>query len=351
MRAGPSTAPVFPLRVEPSIVTRLAWRATLVHDPAMDVYLNGRIVPASEAKVAWDDAGLQHAVGLFETMSARGGAVFRLRQHVERLSESARVLGLAREVRVEPLMQAVQAMVDHAARGGLEAARVRLTVTAGTLNLLRGEEGVIEPRPTVMVVVTPPTVYDPAYFERGVRVTVAGPLANPLDPLAGHKTLNYWGRLRTLRQAASAPGGGAGESIWLQVTNHLASGVVSNLFVVRDGRLLTPIARGEEVTGALPAPVLPGVTRAAVMELAAGMGVGEGGVERRMLTITDLLDADEVFLTNSSWGVLPVRQVEGKPIGGGGVGELTAALRRGLEELVVSEAEASQAVGREGVGK
>lgn len=305
----------------------------------MDVYLNGRFVPAEDAAVRWDDAGLQHAVGLFETMSARGReggeAIFRLRQHVERLADSARVLGLAAEVRVEPLMDAVREAVKHAVAEGLPAARVRLTVTAGSLNLLRPADSgteVTQPRPTVMVVVTPPTVYDAAYFERGVTVTVAGPLANPMDPLAGHKTLAYWSRLRTLRQAASA---GAGEAIWLQVTNHLASGAVSNVFVVRGGRLLTPIARGEEVAGGLPAPVLPGVTRAAVMEIAAARGIG---VERRMLTIADLLDADEAFLTNSSWGVLPVRQVEAKVIGGGGVGEMTATLRQGLAQLVAAEA-------------
>jgi len=168
-------------------------------------------------------------------------------------------------------------------------------------------------------------------FTAGITALIAPPLANPLDPTAGHKTLNYWPRLRTLRQAATA---GAGEAIWLNLTNHLAGGAVSNIFLVKAGRLLTPYARGEETQGALPAPVLPGITRAAIIELAAQHGLE---VERRMLSVEDLLDADEVFLTNSGWGVLPVSKVEKKQIGGGAAGEITTKLRAGLLELIDRE--------------
>ncbi len=83
-----------------------------------------------------------------------------------------------------------------------------------------------------------------------------------------------------------------------------------------------------------PAPVLPGITRAAVIELAESLGLS---VHRRMLGIADLLDADEAFLTNSSWLVLPVTRVEKKPIGGGTVGEVTTRLRTGILEMVERE--------------
>jgi branched-subunit amino acid aminotransferase/4-amino-4-deoxychorismate lyase len=149
--------------------------------------------------------------------------------------------------------------------------------------------------------------------------------------MAGHKTLAYWGRLRTLRQAASA---GAGEAIWLNVTNHLASGAVSNIFLVKDNELLTPFARGEEVPAALPAPVLPGVTREAVIELAQAASLP---LQRRMLSVNDLLEADEVFLTNSSWLILPVTKVEKKPIGEGKVGPVTQRLRESLLDLIARE--------------
>jgi branched-subunit amino acid aminotransferase/4-amino-4-deoxychorismate lyase len=179
-------------------------------------------------------------------------------------------------------------------------------------------------------------------FERGAVAVLADLRVNPLDPIQGHKTLNYWPRLRELQVAA---GKRAGEALVFQVTNHLAGGCVSNAFLVRDGRLLTPIARGEEqeVAGEepeehasrgggppLPSPVLPGIVRRWVMDWALANGVE---VERRMLTIDDVLRADEVLLTNSSWGVLPVVQVENARIGGGTVGDVTSRLVGAWSEL------------------
>ena len=227
----------------------------------------------------------------------------------------------------EELTNAVSATLST---NDLADARIRLTVTAGRLNLLRSdqEDG---PEQTLLVVAAPPTAYDPAYFDRGVTVVVAAAASNPMDPFAGHKTLAYWHRLHTLRQAAAL---GAAEAIWLNISNHLAGGAVSNLFLVRDGVLLTPPARGEESEGALPSPVLPGVTRASVLEVAAESGIQ---VTRRMLTIDDLLEADEVFLTNSSWQILPVTCVEKKTIGDGSVGGATRRLRKRVLALIEKE--------------
>ncbi|MEX0776375.1 MAG: aminotransferase class IV [Phycisphaeraceae bacterium] len=295
----------------------------------MDVFLNGKMVPFDQATISVHDAGFQHALGLFETMAVHHGQVFRLDEHLARLAHSAATLGLARELHIAPLAQAVRQTVTH---NQLQLARVRLTLTAGDVSLLKPAAGAAPPpQPTLLIVATPPTEYDPGYFEQGITVLIAPAGANPFDALAGHKTLSYWARLRTLRQAAAA---GAGEAIWLNVTNHLASGAVSNVFLVRDGTLLTPIARGQEAAGALPAPVLPGVTRAAIIELAAALGLP---VEKRMLSIDDLLDADEVFLTNSSWNVLPVTRVEKKAIGDGAVGPVTRRLREALLELIKRE--------------
>jgi branched-subunit amino acid aminotransferase/4-amino-4-deoxychorismate lyase len=202
------------------------------------------------------------------------------------------------------------------------------------LSLLSGKPTPGSSPGTVLIQPGEPTEFDPRYFEDGITVLIAQPGANPFDAMAGHKTLAYWSRLRTLRQAASVRGAGAGEAIWLNVSNHLASGAISNLFLVKDGQLLTPIARGEESEKGLPAPVLPGITRAAVIELAEGLGVT---VKRQMLSIDDLLDADEVFLTNSSWHILPVSRVEKSPIGQGKAGDLTRRLRTDLLKLIERE--------------
>jgi branched-subunit amino acid aminotransferase/4-amino-4-deoxychorismate lyase len=131
-----------------------------------------------------------------------------------------------------------------------------------------------------------------------------------------------------LQQAAAK---GAAEALVLQVSNHLASGCVSNVFLVRDGALLTPIARGEEAGGeargkgrVLPSPVLPGITRAWVLEEAERRGIE---ARRQMLSAAEVLEADEVFLTNSSWGVLPIVKFEASAIGDGVPGKVTKGLR------------------------
>lgn len=283
------------------------------------VWINGQFVERAEARLSAFDAAVQHAVGLFETMLAVNGRVFRLFEHLDRLQRSARELGLTESLRLNPLGEAVQRVVEESA---LDRARVRLTVTGGDLNLLAsGGPGPVDP--TVMIAAQPATPYPAEMFERGVMAVIGALRLNPLDPTQGHKTLNYWARLRELQHAARA---GAGEAILLQVTNHLGGGAVSNLFLIKDGAVLTPIARGEEdpAPTALRSPVLPGVTRRAVLDFAADMGLA---CEARMLTVDDLLGADEAFLTNSSWGVLPVVRIEAAPIGTGAPGPATRALR------------------------
>jgi len=298
------------------------------------VWLNGRFMSREDATVSVFDAGLQHAVGLFETMLGAQGRVFRIERHMARLAASAAALGLSESLRPAMLAEAVDSVVQRSGLAeGQGRARVRLTITGGALNMLpsAAASGQAGSDPTILIVATPATAYPQELIDRGVSVRIADARANPFEPGAGHKTLNYWWRLRELQQAGRA---GASEAIVLQVSNHVAGGCVSNLMAAKDGVLLTPIAQGEEVAGAIPSPVLPGVTRGAILEFAAELRIN---AERRMMTIADVLDADEVFLTNSSWGVLPVVKVEGKRIGSGEPGGMTRRLRERWLEAVRDE--------------
>ena len=293
---------------------------------SLEVWLDGRFVGVDEAKVSAFDAGFQHGVGLFETLTARNGAAFRPRAHVSRLERSARDLLLLDALRTDALVEAIDQTIRH---NQLQSARVRLTVTGGSLNLRVDQPGRSDP--TILIHAQPPTSTPPQLREQGIRVTVADDRLSPLDASGGAKTLNYWMRLLALQKAGAV---GGSESLWFTVSNHLVGGSTSNALLYRDGVLLTPFARGEEPEGALASPVRPGVTREAVLELARQRGVP---VKCRPLDITDVLEADEVMLTNSGWGILPVVAVEQATIGSGDPGELTRTLHEDLERLVEQE--------------
>lgn len=326
------------------------------------VFLHGQFMDARDAQISAFDAGFQHGVGLFETMLAiasKDGSrprVLHLWEHLERLRQSAFDLGLASSIHTDALAEAVERTSAKEAdlSPDTQRFRVRLTLSGGDLNMLArrmtagstGETPAHEP--TLMIHVQPATVYPDEMFHRGVRALVADMKANPFDPAQGHKTLNYWSRLTELQRAAAK---GAGESLVFQLTNHLAGGCVSNAFIVKDGTISTPIARGEEsdVAGGeadptepsqqrapitLPSPVLPGITRRWVLDWALASGLA---AQRKMISIRDVLAADEVFLTNSSWGVLPVVAVEAEQIAAGTPGEVTGRVMSAWNELASAD--------------
>jgi len=283
----------------------------------MKAWLNGKLINRDSAQLSAFDAAIQHGIGLFETMRATGHHIYRIESHLNRLAESARQLRLTDKLHIAPLIEAVQQTVVE---NNLENSRIRLTLTGGDLNLLQSQH-TSPATPSILIVAQPATQYPDELFENGARVIIADGRLNPFDPTAGHKTINYWSRLQALQQAAAKQ---SSEALWFSVTNHLMSGSVSNLFIVKDGTLLTPIAHGEESEGSLPSVVLPGITRKAVIELAQGIGIG---TSKQMLDINQLLEADEVFLTNSSWGILPVTAVEAENIADGNPGQITKQLR------------------------
>lgn len=315
------------------------------------VWLNGTLLPMRDAKVSAFDAGFTHAVGLFETLLGGNGSsgpwAVHLAEHMIRLRDSAAELGLAEHINTNALADAVLETIEAS---GLERARVRLTFSGGDLNMLGrtwdkartsespspGSTANTGPAstgvdPTILIVAQEATAYPAEMYERGVAVTIADMRSNPLDPLAGHKTLNYWGRLRELRAAGAK---GAAEALVMQVTNHLSGGCVSNALIVKGDQLLTPVARGEEDRATMPSPVLPGTVREWALAWANDQGIT---VDRRLITIEDLLNADEVLLTNSSWGVLPVVKIEREAVADATPGRIALELRRAWTDKINEE--------------
>lgn len=281
------------------------------------VYLNGRFVSEPEAMVSISDGGWLHGAGLFETMRAQSGRVFRLESHMRRLLGSAAKLLRPIDQTQLPTPVDFKVLMDH---NELAEARLRMTVTAGAVRT--GPEEEPEPELNICVTASELTAYPDEMYRQGIGVIVCGFRQSPTDPLAGHKTTSYLARLLALREAQSAR---RIEALWFTTNNELAEGSVSNVFIVSGGRLRTP---------SLDTPVLPGIARGAVIEAAgdAGIEVDEGA-----LTIDSLLDADEVFLTNTIMQVMPVIAVERHTIGDGKVGAMTRSLSEAFCDLVRKE--------------
>lgn len=303
----------------------------------MQVWLNGVLVSMEEARVSLFDAGIQHGVGVFTTMCFSNGRVFRLDQHLDRIKSSATELNLLAVLELAPLARAVAHTI---ASSGLTSGRLRLTITGGDMMLSasNARSGQVRHDPTIAIVAQPPTSYPDAIFRDGVRVRIADARLNQADPFAGHKTLWYWPRLKELQAAALAQ---CSESLYFNLSNRLVSGAVSNVFLVDEAGIRTPAIRGELRGSASDASaVLPGVTRSAIIEIAAAHGLKvEASPD---MTVNELLSAREVFLTNSSWGVLPVTAVEATAIGSGTAGKVTALLRREYLDLVERATDSGQ---------
>jgi branched-chain amino acid aminotransferase len=280
------------------------------------VWLNGNFVDESTAAIPLRDPGLLHGLGVFTTMRSYGGRVFRLDQHLARLRESCEALSIR-----PPDEQVGSGVAELLVRNDFTDARLRLTITPANQFLTAGA---LEPYPA-------------AFYQRGITVVLVDEhKLNPFDPASGHKTFNYLGRLSALRAAGKQQ---AGEALWFDVHNYLQSGSISNVFIVKDNELFTPPTpremRESVNPDSIPYPksaVLPGITRQTVIELAraASIDVRLSGIDVNML-----LDADEVFLTNSIMEVMPVCRIERKAVANDRPGPMTRLLAERYQRLIM----------------
>ncbi len=295
------------------------------------VWLNGHLADEATAAVSARDAGLLHGAGVFTTMRAYGGRVFRLDEHLKRLRRSCEHLFVPLVHKDELIASAVENLLG---RNSLTDARVRITITRG----VTGRDPLHGTRmePTTLITAAPFEPYPEDYYRSGLTVIVLDEQkANPYDIQAGHKTLDYFSRLAALKSAAERR---AGEALWFNVHNYLQSGSISNVFIVKDGCVLTPPTpvdlQNRETAGGIPYPrsaTLPGITRLTTLELADSAGVP---TRIASIDINALLDADEVFLTNSIMGIMPVSRIEQHGIGDARPGPITQQLARLYEQRI-----------------
>lgn len=270
------------------------------------LYVNGRWVVPEEARLSPLDRGFTLADGVFETMVARGGDVFRLSDHLERLRQGASLL----EIPLPAQEQLSAAILETLRRNDLPRSVVRLTLTRG-VDTGRGLAVAGDASPTVVIRVTPHRA--PETLPPGLRVVVAAARRNEASPLSRVKSLGYTEGVLARLEAHRA---GADDAVFLNTAGRLACGTSSNLFLVQDGVLLTPpIEEG----------ALPGIARRTILELAVALGFS---VVEQPLPSKALESAQEAFVTNVVTGPIPVVAVAGYPLSGGRAGPSTERLWR-----------------------
>ena len=281
------------------------------------VYLDGQFTTAADAKVSLLDRAYLFGDSVFETVRTYAGMPFQLAAHLDRLSHSAAVLGI-------PLAQnhaAVTELVGETVRRtGLDEAYVRITLSRGEGG--RGLSPVGCEKPVLSIISRPLFPYPAAAYRDGIRSMTVATRRVPaacLDPSI--KCGNYLPSIMARRELDAA---GLIEGVQLSVDGCVVCGTVSNVFIVRGGHLITPdLASG----------CLPGITRAAVLELAIKLGIQCG--EQR-LNSADLAAADEMFFTNTLMECLPVAELDGRRLGAA-PGVVTQRVMGAWREMVAEE--------------
>ncbi|AXR79107.1 aminotransferase class IV [Natrarchaeobaculum sulfurireducens] len=273
-------------------------------------HVDGDLVPASEATVSVDDRGFRYGDAAFETMRAYGGTIFEWDRHVERLERTCQSLSLAHGLADTDLRDRID---ETLAANDLADAYVRLSITRGV------QPGKLTPQPevdpTVVIYVTPlprgglesEPVWDGPATVKSIETRRMPEQAVP----ASAKTHNY---LNGILARAELRGTDADEALLSDLEGNVAEGATSNLFFVRDGVLCTPTTDG---------PVLPGITRELVLELAEDAGVP---TREEQYGLEEVCEAEEAFLTNRTWELRPVDRVDDAVIGGGPVTERLSQL-------------------------
>ena len=269
------------------------------------VYIDGKFYPKSEAKVSVYDHGLLYGDGVFEGIRAYNGIVFKLKEHIDRLYRSAHPIFLKIPLTKAELTEAV---LETLKKNKLKDAYIRLVVTRGIGDL--GLDPRKCPKPTVIIITEPTLVlHSPEKLEKGISTVITWVRRNSVDAATHElKSLNY---LNSILGKIEANNSGVDEAICLDKTGFVCEGVGENIFIVRDGKLLTP---------PLSSGALDGITRAFVIKLAKKMGIE---VIERNITPNELFTADEAFFTGTAAEVAPIHDVNGRVIGPGKQGPVT----------------------------
>ncbi|XZE42987.1 branched-chain-amino-acid transaminase [Pirellulaceae bacterium SH467] len=282
---------------------------------ALQIYITGKFYDKADAKISVYDHGLLYGDGVFEGMRSYSGKVFRLQEHLDRLYESARAICLEIPISKEEMEKATYATLQ---KNNLVDAYIRLVVTRGSGSLGLDPNKTSDPQ--VIIIADSISLYPAEFYEKGLKIITASTIRNHPAALSPRiKSLNYLNNIMAKIEGLQA---GCIEALMLNHKGEVAECTGDNIFIVKQGVLLTPPK---------DAGILEGITRNAILDLAKELGII--GFEQTM-TRHDLFVADECFLTGSAAEVIPVVTIDGRPVGTGAVGPVTKRLLDAFKKLV-----------------
>jgi branched-chain amino acid aminotransferase len=282
----------------------------------MLVYLNGRFVPKEQAAISVFDHGFLYGDGIYETMRAYNGSFFLLNRHLARLRYSADAVSLTLPMSLDEIGAALHKTITVNRLGN---AYVRLHISRGP-----GEIGLdpgLCPEPTMVIIAKPFKAYPLEYYDRGVSVAIVTTRRN--HPLALNPSIKGTNFLNNILAKVEANKTGAYEGIMLNWEGFVAEGTISNIFLVKGGVLWTP---------ALNVGILEGVTRGLVLDLARKESIP---AQEAAFYPQELIESDECFITNSTVEIMPVTLINGRRVGSGRPGPLTATLMKAYKQEVL----------------
>jgi branched-chain amino acid aminotransferase len=281
-------------------------------------YVNDRLVPREEATVSVLDRGFIYGDGIFETLCIHHGMVFRILQHLKRLAESASIVRIRLPWTCEEIAEKILLTVRE---NGVSEGVVRVNISRGVGTWRLTTKGA--DHPTLVISIYPSPEYSADTFTKGWPIIISRDVM-VMDPVipARAKTTN---RLNLIFAKCEAEERGAMEAILLNRNGHLTEGTTSNMFFSSRGTLFTP----SEESG-----ILWGITRDLALRIARDLGIElvEGFFEP-----SDLIRADEAFLTFTTGGVIPVHSVDGIVLGRGEAGSMTKRIMAKYQEIFERE--------------
>jgi len=285
----------------------------------MKIYINGKFYDKSQAKISVFDHGLLYGDGVFEGIRSYNRLVFKLKEHIERLFESAHTIMLKIPLSKE---QMIKAVISTLKENNLKDAYIRLIVTRG-----EGDLG-LDPRKcagnaTVIVITDKIALYPERFYKQGLEIITVPTIRNLPEALNPQiKSLNYLNNILAKIEAVNA---GCDEAIMLDSLGYIAECTGDNIFIVKRNHLYTP----PQCMG-----TLRGITRDSVLEIARKDKIP---VHEHVLTRHELFISDECFLTGTAAEIVPVVKVDGRVIGNGKPGRLTLSLIKKFKELTKKE--------------